>query len=166
MKEHSRLFCRLLITAFLILLWYSVAPCASSDDSSALLKSLQETADQYWQFKVKREFDKAYQLEDPESIKDVSLTDYIRSIGTGVKWLKASAEDPELKDENSGIVKVRIRYVWTFAKQNPENGFEGIALEKWKLRDGKWYHVYRDPRQGFKGSLENKTDQQPQPQSM
>ncbi len=146
-RRFSLLF--LSLSLFLLL---PLNPCswAVSASPSAAMEALQQRANQYWQYKLDGKFEMAYELEDPESVKDVSLTEYVRSFGSGVKWLKAEARSAKMQGDDLALVEIMIRYVWTFTPHNPKDGFEGITYEPWRLRDNQWYHVYQKPSEMFR----------------
>lgn len=122
--------------------WSLALPVANakSPDSAAVLK---QRANQYWNYKVKNKWEKAYAFEDPAQIKGVSLTAYIRSLGPGVKWLGAKVEKVAI-DGKKARVTIALRYLWSFAAptEQPKNGFQSTFFDGWKLVDGTWYHIY------------------------
>lgn len=111
---------------------------------SSLEEELRKTATEYWNYRASGNFEKAYAFEEPSSLGGRDLTTYIRSFGGGVQWLGAKISDIDIKDEK-GAVLTAIRYKWTFAQNNPPDGFESTTWDHWILKDGKWYHVFDRP---------------------
>lgn len=106
-------------------------------------------ANQYWSYRVKGDLEKAYAFEDPETIEDTSLTDYVKSFGGGIKWLAAEVDSATIAGDKAQVL-VRMRYRWQFAKDQPQDGMVSIASEYWRNVDGVWYHRFADARK-FRG---------------
>ena len=142
MRFYSRFFFNFLLSALLCLI--AVPSLASNVDSGASSKALEQRAKEYWEHKVKGEFDKSFPYEDPATVKDLTLAEYARSTGGGVKWLSAEPEKVVI-DENKGGVYIKIRYLWTFVDpaQQAEKGFEQAFWDHWTLVDGTWYHQFK-----------------------
>lgn len=129
----------------LSLLLLSDTTFASQECGKECVESLRTRADEFLNLRVKGEMEKAFKYESPESVKDVTLTDYVQSVGGGVRWLSAKADQINLKKDNIASILVRIRYKWTFTPDVPEKGFEGTYYDHWKRIDGTWYHIYHKP---------------------
>ena len=113
----------------------------------ATAEALKARATEYWQHRVKRNFEKTYRFESPERIKGLTLTDYIGTFGGGVKWLAAEVEKVTVK-EKTGLVLVKIRYLWNFLgdkgrKDRPKEGLTNKTVDRWELVDGIWYRQFR-----------------------
>lgn len=111
--------------------------CAASANRE---KTLTERVSKYWEHKIKGDFDKSYLYEVPEYRKEVTASDYAKSFGSGVSWLGVRVDRVEVKG-NEGIVYVAVRYVWNMVPYMPKDGIKSLAREKWKLVDGRWYHL-------------------------
>lgn len=112
------------------------------------VEQLKARANEYWGYKVEHDFEKAFVYEDPETIEGINLTDYIRSVGPAVQWLGAEVESVRI-DGDKARVFVKMRYIWAFIPNPPEEGFVSTFSDWWRLKDGVWYHVFRRPL-GFK----------------
>lgn len=142
MRKITRLHFTLFLSLCFCLTGLPVFAADSPDTvaSAALLKRAAE----YWQFKVKGELDKALPYEDPQLVKDLPLAEYVKSMGTGAKWLSATPEKAVIEGDKAGVY-LKIRYIWTFVDpgQQPENGNEGYSWDHWTLINGTWYHKFR-----------------------
>jgi len=127
----------------------SSGPVGLAGDQDAA--QLTARANEYWDHKVKGDLEKAYTFEDPETIGETSLTDYVKSFGGGVKWLDAEVDSVTIAGDKARVL-VRIRYRWGFAKGQPEDGMVSVSTEFWRRLDGTWYHRFADPRK-FRGSF-------------
>ena len=108
------------------------------------VEQLKARANEYWHYKVKHDFEKAFVYEDPETIEGLNLTDYIRSVGPAVQWLGAEVESVRI-DGDKARVFVKMRYAWAFIQNMPEKGFVSTFSDWWRFKDGAWYHVFRRP---------------------
>lgn len=108
-------------------------------------EDLKRRAAEYWDLKLKQQFEKAFAYELPDSVKDVTLSIYLTSIGRGVEWLGAEPESVSMEGDK-GTVTMKIRYRWTFTQDQPQEGMIGRHTEEWRFYDGKWYHVYTGRR--------------------
>ena len=94
----------------------------------------------YWDHKVKEEFDKSYDYEDPLFRKKVSMIKYIQSINTSViKWVGADIENLRREDDVAYVdMKLKIRVM-----ADPLHYAEKDVYlkEKWISVDGVWYHT-------------------------
>jgi hypothetical protein len=101
---------------------------------------------EYWNHKIKREFDKSYLYETPEYREQVSLMDYLKSYGSGVEWLNAAVEKVEVAGEQASVW-VKVEYRWTMIPtQKP---MIGNAKEDWKWVDDTWFHI-KEAKQKWK----------------
>jgi hypothetical protein len=110
--------------------------------SQGTAEHLKQRATEYWDLKIKGQFEKAFAYESPDLVKDVSLMTYLTSIGRGVDWLAAEPESVSIEGDK-GTVNMKIRYRWTFTQDQPQDGLIGLYAEQWKLYEGKWYHIYK-----------------------
>ena len=102
-------------------------------------EALKSRVVKYWDHKVKEEFDKSYEYEDPIFRKKVSMIKYIQSINTSVvKWVGADIENISREDDVANVdMKLKIRVM-----ANPLRYVEKDVYlkEKWISVDGVWYH--------------------------
>ncbi len=104
---------------------------------------LRERVMTYWDYKVKEEFDKSYEYEDPLYRKTVTRINYIRSfnVATKIRWEGAEIEDMKIKGDTAEVtLRLKIK-VAASPKRSVEQGTP--LKEKWINVDGLWYHVYR-----------------------
>jgi len=107
---------------------------------------LRKRAQEYWDHKVNGEWDKAYPYEEPASLQGASVVNYVQFLGKGTKWLGAEVGRVTIVgDGMTARVEVRVRYKWSFAKEQPEDGMVSTIWEQWQRIDDTWYHVYRKP---------------------
>lgn len=139
MRHHKLVTVGLLIFACVLFGCQTKGKTRQSFDPVEQLKA---RANEYWDYKVKNKFEKAFAYEDPDTIKGINLTDYIRSIGGGVRWLGAEVDHVKI-DGDTARVLIKMRYVWTFTQNVPEEGMVSKFPDRWKLKNGTWYHVFR-----------------------
>lgn len=144
-RSVTSIVCFLFCMCFIHSFFNFVHPAVAGDCNQDCIEALQKRADEFWGHRVKGKFEKAYEYEDPATVKDVNLTKYVQSIGGGVRWLSAKAEQVTLKEGDIASVLIRIRYQWTFTNDVPKEGFEGTFYDPWKQIDGTWYHIYKKP---------------------
>lgn len=124
----------------------AAAPAAAQPAEQAVREALPARVNEYWQYKIAGDLEKAYLFEDPESLAGTTVTDYVRAIGGAVKWLGAEVQSVTVAGDVAKVV-VSIRYYWTFVKgEAAEQGVTSQAVEFWRLRDGVWFHRFVDPR--------------------
>ena len=94
----------------------------------------------YWDYKVKEEFDKSYNYEDPLFRKKMSMTKYIKSINTNlVKWMGADIESLRLENDSADVdIKLKIRVM---ADPRHYADKDVNLKEKWIRVDEVWYHI-------------------------
>lgn len=94
----------------------------------------------YWNYKIKQEFDKSYEYEDPLFRKQVNMINYIKSFNTAkAGWSKAQIERIDMVGDNATVdMKIEIKIAVSSSK-NLEH--EGFIKEKWVKVDGIWYHI-------------------------
>jgi len=140
----------LAVTSFVLSTYYP-ADCAepgkkvSSEEGSPSSKrseALERRVQEYWNLKIHDDLAKAYAYEDPDSLKGVKLTDYIKKTGSGVRLLGAEVGNTEING-NDAKVTVILRYLWTFTSEAPEKGFKTPFFDFWTYRNNNWYHIYR-----------------------
>jgi len=107
---------------------------------------LRERVIAYWNHKIRQEFDKTYEFEDPLFRKKINIVNYIKGFNTArAGWTGASVEGLKI-EEDSAIVDMKVRVKITVSSSG--NIEQDVQLqEKWVKVDGLWYHV----PQKFKG---------------
>lgn len=94
----------------------------------------------YWNHKVKQEFEKSYEYEDPLFRKKMTIVKYIKGFNTArAGWSGASIEGLKIEGDSAIVdMKVRVKIV----ASSSGNIEQDVALkEKWVKVDGLWYHV-------------------------
>jgi hypothetical protein len=102
---------------------------------------LKTRATAYWNHKVRGEFDRSYEFEDPFFRKNVNLNRYIQSIPAGrITWQGAGVERITVYGERADIdIKLAIKIIVS-SKKNIEQDVK--ITDKWVKVDGIWYHVH------------------------
>lgn len=111
-------------------------------------EALSARASEYWQHRISADFEKTYAMEDPESLKGASLSQYIRSFGSAAKWKEAVVHSVKLaEDPVKALVTMKIRYSWVFSntREAEPPTIESQLVDNWILRDDVWYHVFKWP---------------------
>lgn len=101
---------------------------------------LRERIVAYWNHKVKQEFDKSYEYEDPYFRKKINMVNYIRSFHAGKSgWAGAKIEDLKIEGDSAIVdMKVMLR-MHASSSRNVE---QDVPIEeRWVKADGIWYHV-------------------------
>lgn len=101
---------------------------------------LKKRAAEYWQHRIAERPDQAYAYEDALLRKDVNLTEYVKSVGPGVKWLEADIQKAVI-DGNRGQVTMTIRFINTMASYIPKEGRKRTITDYWVFEDNDWYHL-------------------------
>jgi len=111
-----------------------------TDDREALKKRVTE----YWNYKIRREFDRAYQMELPLYRKTVSMVRYIKRFHDGMYWTGVDIKNIEM-DEGAAWVMVGIqtRTIIPGIPQKKGIGYRSTLRERWIKEGGVWYHVPR-----------------------
>ncbi|WP_244083440.1 hypothetical protein [Desulforhabdus sp. TSK] len=141
---QSKYIRNLILLAALLLSLATLLSCKALT-SQRTEENLKKRSAEYWDLKLKQQFEKAFAYELPDSVKDVTLSIYLTSIGRGVEWLGAEPESVSMEGDK-GTVTMKIRYRWTFTQDQPQEGMIGRHTEEWRFYDGKWYHVYTGRR--------------------
>lgn len=101
---------------------------------------LRERIMAYWNHKVKQEFDKSYEYEEPLFRKKMTIVNYIKGFNTAkASWSGASIEGLKIEGDSAIVdMKVRVKIVVS----SSGNIEQDVALkEKWVKVDGLWYHI-------------------------
>lgn len=101
---------------------------------------LRERIVAYWNHKVKQEFDKSYEYEDPYFRKKINMVNYIKSFHTGKsEWAGAKVEGLKIEGDSAIVdMKVMLKVVVSSSR----NIKQDVPIEeRWAKADGIWYHV-------------------------
>ena len=134
-----------LITVGLLIFAWGLFGCQTKGKTTQYqdpVEQLKARANEYWAYKVKGDFEKAFAYEDPDTIEGINLTDYLRSVGPAVHWIEAEVDSVRI-DGDKARVFVKMRYTWAFIPNPPKEGFVSTFSDRWRLKHGTWYHVFR-----------------------
>ena len=106
------------------------------DDEAVLRKRVQE----YWNYRMKGEWDKTYVYETPEYREKATLASYtnenrrspMRIEGFDITELWVSGDE--------GNVTLKVRYRWSVPNFQ-KAPFEKENRERWVKKDRQWYHL-------------------------
>lgn len=103
-------------------------------------EALRERVMAYWDHKVKQEFDKSYEYEDPLFKKKISPVNYMKGFNIGkVEWSGTKIGGLKIENE-SAIVDMKIKLkIIAGVSGNVEH--DTLVTEKWVKVDGVWYHI-------------------------
>ncbi len=100
---------------------------------------LRERAQAYWQARLKDDMATAFTYEDPLRRKQLSLNEYVRNIGTGVKFTEVKVSDVKIIDDQADVrVDVQGRYLIAGWEKIP---VKRTLIDDWQKIDGQWVHV-------------------------
>jgi hypothetical protein len=135
----KRFTCASLIGIFFLIIFLG---CAKKDAIRKISDEeiLRERVTAYWNHKVKQEFDKSYEYEDPLYRKKNNMVNYIRSFNTArAGWYGAGIEGLKIEGDSAIVdMKVRVKII-----VSPSGSIEQDTplKEKWVKVAGIWYHV-------------------------
>ncbi len=110
------------------------------DDREALKKRVTE----YWNYKIRREFDRAYQMELPLYRKTVSMVKYIKRFHDGMYWTGVDVKNIEMDGGAAWVlVGIEARTIIPGIPQKKGIGYSSTLRERWIKEGGVWYHVPR-----------------------
>ncbi|OGP88496.1 MAG: hypothetical protein A2156_03480 [Deltaproteobacteria bacterium RBG_16_48_10] len=110
-------------------------PIKKEEDEKGIL---QKRAEDYWQYQIKGDIEKAYQCEAPEFREKVSLIQYINRFKL-VKYLEAKVSPIEINGDR-GKVSVDITYKMLLQHISRKD-LKKVVEEKWTRVNGVWYHI-------------------------
>lgn len=102
--------------------------------------ALRERVMAYWGYKIKQEFDKSYEYEDPFYRKTVNLVKYIKGFRTDVlRWKAAEIREMDIKGDKA-VIKMGLKIdVKVPGVKRLER--DSLITEEWVRVEGIWYHV-------------------------
>ena len=114
------------------------SPVAQQPRSDADL--VRERAQAYWDARVKDDMVTAYTFEDPVRRSQLSLNQYVRAIGTGVKMSSAKVWKVKIDGDQADVeIEVEARYMVPGWDKLPAG--RRTLVDDWQKIDGKWVHV-------------------------
>ncbi len=104
-------------------------------------EALRERVTMYWNLKVKQEFDKSYEYEDPYYRKMTSLVTYIQGFNTStLKWNDAKIKAVEMGDDTAKV-EMDLDTTIKLPDMKKIQHHKNVGEEKWVKVEGKWYHI-------------------------
>jgi len=129
-----------MVLAIMVLSCQGAGVRKNTDEREALKKRVTE----YWGYKIKREFDRAYQMELPLYRKTVSMVRYIKRFRSTLRWKEIEIEGIDLKGDRADVrLKVRQKALVPGIPAREGIEFTNAVKERWIKEDGVWYHVPR-----------------------
>jgi len=104
-------------------------------------KILRDRIQEYWQYKINGNIEKAYQLETSGFRESVSLIEYLNRFKL-VHYLKADISKIEIEGER-GKASVNLTYVM-FLKRLTQEKLRKIEEEDWIKIKSIWYHIPKE----------------------
>jgi uncharacterized protein YchJ len=98
---------------------------------------------EYWQYRIKGDIERAYQCEVPAFREKVSILQYANRFKL-VKYLDAEVWEIEFKGTEASS-KSKVTYV-IFLRAIKDKQLSKLEEEKWMKVEGTWYHVPEDFR--------------------
>jgi hypothetical protein len=134
MRDLKRTGFGLFLASFFFISCATAPPVKKADERELL----RNRVDQYWQYLVKQEIEKAYQCEAPSFREKVSILEYVNRYKL-VKYMDAQVSKVEL-DGNRGKVTTDITYRM-FLRHVERKNLKKSEEEAWiKIKDN-WYHL-------------------------
>ncbi len=124
-----------------------------SEEESETIKSpeqLEDRINEYWQYRIEREFVKCYPYEHPEFREKVSPNDYIKWFVGGMGWRKATVQSVATEGDLASV-SLEINY-YILGIYMPKEGLTQTITEYWQLCDNNWYHQFKSPKRNIKTS--------------
>jgi len=102
---------------------------------------LRDRVNEYWQYRIKGDVERAYQCEAPAFREKVSILQYVNRFKM-VKYLDAEVQEIEVKGGEASS-KLKLTYV-IFLRAISNKKLSKLEEEKWVKIEGAWYHVLED----------------------
>jgi len=101
---------------------------------------LRRRVEEYWSYKIKGQWDKAYVYESPDYQRRVALVAYVMRNGRSiVKWEGFNIVEA-LTSGEEGYAKVDRKYRYLIP-ESKRAAFNRVVEEKWVKKDGEWYRL-------------------------
>lgn len=104
-------------------------------------EKLRDRINEYWQYRIKEDVERAYQCEVPAFREKVPIFQYLNRFKL-VKHLDAEVQEIEVKGGEASS-SLKLTYV-IFLKAISEKKLSKLEKEKWVRIEGTWYHVPED----------------------
>ena len=102
---------------------------------------LRDRVNEYWQYRIKGDAERAYQCEVPAFREKVSILQYVNRFKL-VKYLDAEVQEIEVNGREASSSS-KLTYV-IFLKAISGRKLSKLEKEKWVKVKGTWYHVPGD----------------------
>jgi hypothetical protein len=106
----------------------------------------------YWNYKINRQFNEAYQILSPGWRKTEDLKSFEqRMIISKARWLNAKFKNKECTQPDLCTVIMTIAYEYKFKTSGSKSiKVESDIKETWILKDNMWYHLPLDKKMSQK----------------
>ncbi len=102
-----------------------------------------QRAEAYWTHRTKQRFEEAYLYETPQLRQEVTLTNYIKGMASGMVIRAVLVQSVEIENDIA-TVNIRINF-YSIGAIKPKEGITREIADYWQLIDGVWYHIFRRP---------------------
>lgn len=110
---------------------------------------LRERVMAYWNYKIREEFEKSYEYEEPLYRKTRSLVKYVKGINTAMlKWKSVEIQNVSI-EEAQADVDLKMRTAITIPGTRTSGEQDMTTKDRWVKVDDAWYH--QPPKEGFGG---------------
>jgi len=106
------------------------------DDEAVLRQRVQE----YWNYRMKGEWDKTYAYEAPEYREKVTLASYKNQNGRSPMKIESFDITELWASGDEGNVTLKIKHRWSVPNFQ-KAAFEQENRERWVKKDRQWYHL-------------------------
>jgi hypothetical protein len=120
----------------------SIKETVKKEPDEALLKS---RVVKYCELRIRGDFVKSYEYEDPISKRRFELNDYIKRMTGGIsKWVAADIENIQLSDDMATVnLKILVKGGLNRLMLGQKAFEHDTAIkQKWVKYEGSWYHVF------------------------
>jgi hypothetical protein len=135
--------CANLFIVFFCLIFFSGCSIKDTVNTRSDEDVLKERIMAYFNFKIKKEFDKSYEYEDPLYRKTISLSRYIKN--QGHRQVKAARiENLSIEGDKASVVmtlRVKVRLVSEVGMAAQDIEHDAQTPQTWIKSDGQWYHA-------------------------
>lgn len=106
------------------------------DDEAVLKRRVQE----YWNYRIRGEWEKSYQYESPDYKEKLNILGYInQNSRLPLKWERYDILEMWTSGDE-GYVKMNVKYRFIIPQTN-KAAFEQVTEEKWIKKDNQWYRL-------------------------
>ena len=139
--------CVIFLTVVCLVIFWGCAAVAETkaNPETAVTKAvegkeslLKTRVQEYWKYKIERDFEKCYLYESPEYRQKVKFVRYLKSFGSGAEWLGVEVVSVGVAGDQ-GTVWVKVNYKWSMIPTNKT--MTSSAKEEWKWMNNTWFHV-------------------------